>query len=156
MQVGSVQIGSVQVRPLADGDFFPWLGLYAEYAKFYDTELTDDKALLLWSWLIDKNRKIDGVVAVDDQGNLVGLAHFREFLRPLEGDFALYLDDLFVAEGSRGAGIGGALLQRVKQIGHDSGAAMVTWMTAADNETAQKLYDTVATRTKWVTYEMSV
>jgi hypothetical protein len=27
------------------------------------------------------------------------------------------------------------------------------WITAADNVTAQKLYDRIATRTSWVTYE---
>jgi hypothetical protein len=28
------------------------------------------------------------------------------------------------------------------------------WITADTNETAQALYDKVATRTRWVTYEM--
>jgi hypothetical protein len=30
------------------------------------------------------------------------------------------------------------------------------WITAADNSTAQKLYDEVGTRTSWVTYEAEV
>jgi hypothetical protein len=29
-------------------------------------------------------------------------------------------------------------------------------LTAADNETAQKLYDQVGTRTDWVTYEIEL
>jgi ribosomal protein S18 acetylase RimI-like enzyme len=32
----------------------------------------------------------------------------------------------------------------------------VQLITAADNETAQKLYDQLGTRTDWVTYEIDV
>ncbi len=31
---------------------------------------------------------------------------------------------------------------------------MVRWITAADNYTAQRAYDRVASRTTWVTYDM--
>jgi hypothetical protein len=30
----------------------------------------------------------------------------------------------------------------------------VRWITAADNATAQRLYDRVATKTAWVTYDL--
>jgi phosphoserine aminotransferase len=33
------------------------------------------------------------------------------------------------------------------------GHAGVQWMTAEDNNQAQALYDTLATRTAWVTYD---
>jgi hypothetical protein len=31
---------------------------------------------------------------------------------------------------------------------------VVRWITAKDNETARKLYDAVAQKTKWVTYDL--
>lgn len=147
---------AISVRPIADGDFFTWLDLYAGYGSFYETEMTDIKALTVWSWLVDANHELNGVVAVDDaaDGNMVGLAHFREFARPLAGHRGLYVDDLFVAPSARGNGAGTALLDHAKQVAADRGLSVVRWITAADNETAIKLYDQKANRTDWVTYDL--
>lgn len=150
---------SITVRPARDGDFFAWLGLYEKYAAFYETALTDEKALLVWSWLTDPAHEEDVLVAVDDDADdatLVGLAHFREFARPLESDRGLYLDDLFVDEDARGKGAGRALIEAVRSIAQERGLGVVQWITAPDNETAIKVYDEVATRTPWVTYEIDL
>ncbi|WP_374010730.1 N-acetyltransferase family protein [Leifsonia sp. LS-T14] len=146
---------SIEVRPVKDGDFFAWLDVYAKYAEFYDTELTDQKALLLWSWLTAPDHEENGYVAVDDD-RIVGLAHVREFPRPLEGDRGLFLDDLFVVEDERGSGVGGQLIAFVRGLAEERGLGVVQWITAHDNATAQKLYDTVGERTAWVTYEIDL
>ncbi len=147
---------SITIRPVREEDFFAWLELYAGYAAFYETELTDEKALLLWSWLINPGHEENGYVAVGDDDRLVGLAHVREFARPLETDRSLFLDDLFVAEDLRGQGIGRQLIEFVRELAKDRGLGVVQWITAADNEQAQHLYDAVATKTPWVTYELTV
>ncbi|MEJ3404030.1 GNAT family N-acetyltransferase [Rathayibacter sp. YIM 133350] len=145
---------SVQVRPLVDRDFFNWLGLWEGYTEFYASELTDTKALRVWTWLMDKNHDLSGFVAEED-GQLVGLAHVREYPRTLEGDRALFLDDLFVAPDARSHGVGAALIEKAREVARERGLRTVTWITAADNDTAQKLYDQVGARTEWVTYEAS-
>ncbi|WP_431221107.1 GNAT family N-acetyltransferase [Leifsonia xyli] len=146
---------SIEVRPVKDGDFFAWLDVYAKYAEFYDTQLTDQKALVLWSWLTAPEHEENGYVAVDGD-RIVGLAHVREFARPLEGDRGLFLDDLFVVEEERGKGVGGALIQHARSLAEERGLGVVQWITAHDNSTAQKLYDAVANRTQWVTYEIDL
>jgi GNAT superfamily N-acetyltransferase len=146
---------SIEVRPVKDGDFFAWLDVYAKYAEFYDTQLTDQKALVLWSWLTADDHEEDGYVAVDGD-RIIGLAHVREFARPLEGDRGLFLDDLFVVEEERGKGVGGALIQKARSLAEERGLGVVQWITAQDNSTAQKLYDQVASRTSWVTYEIDL
>lgn len=146
---------SIEVRPVKDGDFFAWLDVYTKYAEFYDTQLTDQKALLLWSWLTDPDHEESGYVAVDGE-RILGLAHMREFARPLEGDRGLFVDDLFVLDEERGRGVGGALIQKARSLAEERGLGVVQWITAQDNATAQKLYDDVATRTSWVTYEIDL
>ena len=146
---------SIEVRPVKDGDFFAWLDLYAKYAEFYETELTDQKALVLWSWLTAPEHEEDGLVAVDGD-RIVGLAHFREFARPLEGDRGLFLDDLFVLDDERGKGIGRRLIDEVRSIAQQRGLGVVQWITAQDNDTAKRVYDAVANRTSWVTYEIDL
>ena len=147
---------SVTVRPLGDKDFFPWLGLFEGYSAFYESELTDQIALQVWSWLIDANNDLCGAVAVNDNGDFVGFVDYREVPRTLSGDLALFLDDLFVAEDSRGQGVGTQLMGFTKAYAREHTLAQVQLLTAADNATAQVLYDQVGKRTDWVTYEIDV
>jgi len=147
---------SVQVRPLGDKDFFPWLGLFEGYSEFYKSDLTDEKALRVWSWLIDKNHDLDGAVAVADNGDFVGFTLYRPYPRTLSGDVGLFIDDLFVATDARETGVGRALLDFAKEYAKAHNYRQLQWVTAADNETAQKLYDEVGARTSWVTYEAEV
>jgi len=146
---------SIEVRPVTDGDFFAWLDLYEKYAEFYDTKLTDQKALLLWSWLTAPEHEEEGLIAVDD-GRIVGLAHFREFARPLESDRGLFLDDLYVLEEERGKGVGHTLIDAVRSRAQQRGLGVVQWITADDNSEARSVYDSVANRTSWVTYEIDL
>ena len=147
---------SVTVRPLGDKDFFAWLGLFEGYSAFYESELTDQIALQVWSWIIDANNSLDGAVAVNDAGDFVGFAHYRSVPRTLSGDLALFLDDLFVTEDFRGQGVATALMDFSKAYAREHKLAQVQLLTAADNATAQVLYDQVGTRTDWVTYEIDV
>ncbi|TFD21164.1 GNAT family N-acetyltransferase [Cryobacterium sp. TMS1-13-1] len=147
---------SVTVRPLGDKDFFPWLGLFEGYSAFYESELTDQIALQVWSWIIDANNSLDGAVAVNDAGDFVGFAHYRTVPRTLSGDLVLFLDDLFVTEDSRGQGVATQLMDFTKSYARARKLAQVQLLTAADNATAQVLYDQVGTRTDWVTYEIDV
>ena len=43
------------VRRVEDNEFFTWLDLYTGYGEFYENPVTDEKALLVWSWLTDKD-----------------------------------------------------------------------------------------------------
>lgn len=146
---------SIEVRPVTDSDFFPWLEVYAKYAEFYATELTDEKALVLWSWLTSPEHEETGYLAIDGD-RIVGLVHVREFARPLEGDRGLYLDDLYVLESERGKGIGHRLVQTVRSLAEERGLGVMQWITAHDNTEAQRVYDTIASRTAWVTYEIDL
>ena len=147
---------SIRVRALGDKDFFSWLGLFEGYSEFYKNELTDQKALQVWAWIIDKNESLTGAVAVDDDGRFVGLAHYREVPNTLSATRGLFLDDLVVTPESRSTGTGRALIEFAKEYAAQHRLTTVQWLTAADNEPAQRLYDDVATRTDWVTYEIEL
>ncbi|ODA91094.1 acetyltransferase [Leifsonia xyli subsp. xyli] len=142
------------VRRVEDSEFFAWLDLYTGYGEFYETPVTDEKALLVWSWITDAGNPLEAYFAVDEKDTPIGLAHAREFVRPLDGNRGLYLDDLFVRPGARGAGAGAALLERLRETARERGLSVVRWITAKDNETARELYDRVAEKTKWVTYDL--
>lgn len=142
------------VRRVDDGEFFTWLDLYAGYGEFYDSPLTDERAVLVWSWLTDPSHELEAYFAVNESGDPIGLAHVRVFARPLAGSHGLFLDDLFVAPDARGEGAATAILESLRDRARDEGFSVVRWITASDNAPAQRVYDRVAQKTEWVTYDL--
>jgi GNAT superfamily N-acetyltransferase len=142
---------SVVVRPVTEPDRERWAELYRGYAAFYEVPPPDlDR---LWS-RVTALGEIECLVAELD-GDVVGLVHVRAFARPLEGDWAGFLDDLFVDPAHRGSGAGEALLEHLRGLAAERGWGVVTWITGADNHVARRLYDRLAERQEWVTYDMT-
>jgi GNAT superfamily N-acetyltransferase len=146
-------MSDVEVRALETGDREAWRRLYAGYREFYECDPSDAVLDRVWGWLHDSDHELGGLVALVD-GDVVGLAHHRSYVRPSEGETGLYLDDLFTDASVRGRGVGRALIAGLAEIGRERGASKVRWMTASDNHTAQRLYDDVAERTDWLTYDL--
>jgi len=147
-------------RPVRADEFDPWTRLFRGYAEFYDWPTSDEHQRLIWSWIHD-DRTVEALVTVrvDDAGTEVGepegLAHLREWIRPLRGAVCGYLDDLFVAPSARGSGAVEALYAEMNRIARERGWAIIRWTTADDNYRARSFYDKVATRTTWITYDMT-
>jgi ribosomal protein S18 acetylase RimI-like enzyme len=150
------QDSPTRVRDLEQRDRAAWQKLYAGYGDFYKTPLSDGKADRVWAWLMDPGYEAFGLVAVDDDDTPIAIAHFRQFARLLADGIGIYLDDLFTAANARGTGAGTALIVRLEEIARERGAEVVRWITANDNFVGQKLYDRLATRTMWVTYDLAV
>lgn len=140
------------IRPLAPADEGEWRALFRAYREFYLLAASEDVVSRAWGWFMDPAHECQALVAEAD-GTVVGFAHHRRFSSPYTGASHIFLDDLFAAPAVRGRGIGRALIGRLTDMAAAEGRAGVQWMTAADNLTAQALYDTLATRTTWVTYE---
>jgi GNAT superfamily N-acetyltransferase len=140
------------VRPLAEGDAARWRELFHAYGVFYETEFTSEVLERVWAQLLADGSGIDGLVAERD-GQVVGIAHYRSHPDTFSGGRDWFLDDLFVDPAARGAGAGRALIEHIAELSAGTGGSL-RWITADTNETAQALYDKVATRTRWVTYEM--
>jgi GNAT superfamily N-acetyltransferase len=67
------------------------------------------------------------------------------------------MNDLFVAEGNRGRGVGLALIEAAAEAARAKGKRHLEWLTAVDNHRAQRLYDrTEAERSAWLGYELDV
>lgn len=141
------------IRPVALADKPDWARLYAGYAAFYKVDQTEAMRDTVWGWLMDPAHTTEGLVAEQD-GTVIGLAHFRAFARPLSASTGGFLDDLFVDPALRGSGAAEALLQALATEGRKRGWTVIRWITAEDNYRARGLYDRVADRTKWVTYDI--
>lgn len=148
-------LSAVKVRPVTDADRATWEQLYAGYAAFYSVAQTDAMRATVWGWLHDAAHGTEGLVA-EVNGVVVGLAHFRAFARPLSASVGGFLDDLFVGDAARGTGAAEALVQGVAEIGRRRGWTVIRWITAEDNYRARGLYDRLAEKTKWVSYDIKL
>jgi ribosomal protein S18 acetylase RimI-like enzyme len=143
---------TVEVRPVAPGDAAEWRELFRAYGVFYETDFPDRVMDAVWAWLLDPAHEVSGLVAEED-GTLLGFAHIRRLADTFTAGPGWFLDDLYVIPEARGRGVARALIERGYADATAAGGGTFRWITAQDNTTAQLLYDRIATRSGWVTYE---
>lgn len=147
----------LRIEPIVGDQVDDLLPLIAAYQRFYEVENIDD----------ERNREFFArFIAPSDDGLLLGAWHGRELL----GYACLYwtftslvpaeivlMNDLYVRPEQRGEGIGRALIETSAEIARERGAHHLQWVTAPDNETAQRLYDsTGAHREPSIEYELEL
>lgn len=143
------------IRPLLAEDQQAWRDLFRAYGEFYETTFDDVTIEKVWMLLLTAGSGIDAIVSLGDDNTVVGFAHYRSHPDTFSGGRDWFLDDLYVTPDARGAGHARALIEHIVQLARDAGSpGTFRWITAADNERAQRLYDSVATKTTWLTYEM--
>jgi ribosomal protein S18 acetylase RimI-like enzyme len=146
---------AAEVRPLRPDELEAALPLIAGYQRFYEAEPDDernraffarfigpsDQGLLLGAWV---------------DGELVGFATLYWFHSSTSASDTVLMNDLFVAEGVRGGGVGRALIDACLAVTRERRAAHLEWYTAPDNRTAQRLYDSYpgTERSTWYAYEV--
>lgn len=145
---------TITIRAPGPADRPAWEALYQGYAQFYGVPQTAQMRARVWDWLMDLAHEAQGRVAVLPDGRLVGLAHFRPFARPLSASTGGFLDDLFVDPQARGAGVATALIEALASEARARGWSVLRWITAQDNDTAMSVYNRLADRTAWVTYDL--
>ncbi|MGH9028838.1 MAG: GNAT family N-acetyltransferase [Acidimicrobiales bacterium] len=143
------------VRALGGGDFDGWSLLWLAYLRFYrsETEVPSEVTADTFDRLVSGRDGLTGLVAVSEEGLLVGLAH--AVFHPSTWSMGLYcyLEDLYVTPTERGTGAGAALIRAVYEEADRRGAARTYWETQEFNSPARSLYDKVARRTSFIIYE---
>jgi GNAT superfamily N-acetyltransferase len=142
------------IRPLESGDWDRWLPLWNGYLDFYRASLGEALTRSTFDRLVGRVDAMFGLIAVDEGGGGVGLAHC--LIHPTTWDTrpSCYLEDLFVAPAARGLDLGRALLEEAKRASTDLGAARLYWHTQEYNGRARSLYDQVGRLTSFVVYEL--
>ena len=149
---------ALSIRPVETNDENRWRELFRAYREFYHLPESEEIVSRVWGWLMDPEHECHGLVAEARTGEtddlrIVAIADFRRFSRPSTGSVGIWLDDLFTDPEVRGLGAGRALIARLQEIAAEEGRSVVRWITADDNAQAQILYDKVAVKTHWLTYD---
>lgn len=146
---------NITVTEAKAADYDAWASLYRGYADFYQVAVNDDILQQVWGWIMDPAQAFYCHVACDENGELIGLIHYRAMASPLRGKMVGFLDDLFVAPKARRQGVAQALLYELKQQAQSHDWPFVRWITAEDNHRARALYERLADKTQWLTYQLN-
>lgn len=122
------------------------LPLIRAYQEFYGVILIDDEKNRQFFNQFGPNNPtgIQFVAKVDDKP--VGFATlYYTFVSTIASKIGV-MSDLYVDPQFRGKGVGKALIEQCRDRARENGCARIQWLTAPDNETAQRLYESLPTK----------
>ena len=150
-----VTIGNVVIRDLAAADAAAWRGLWAQYLGFYGVTLAPEVTAHTWARLLDPAAPLAGRVALV-AGEMAGFALYLHHSSTWVAGDDCYLEDLFIAEAARGAGIGRAMIEDLKAIAQAAGWHRLYWHTDEGNSRARALYDQFTAADGHIRYRLEV
>jgi GNAT superfamily N-acetyltransferase len=139
------------VRPLAAADRQSWDPLWQGYLEFYKANVAPEVSEVTFARLTGRREPMGGFIATDE-AVAVGIVHWLTHRSCWTIGNYCYLQDLFVAPGRRGGGIGRKLIEAVYDKARALGCSRVYWHTHETNTVAMRLYDGVADRPGFVQY----
>lgn len=146
---------SLTIRPPTQEDYAAWRPLWDGYNAFYgrqgDTALPEHITRVTWQRFFDPSEPVFALLA-ENQGELVGLAHYLFHRSMTKVEPVCYLSDLFTLQSLRGKGIGRALIEAVCVQAKAAGATRVYWQTHETNAAGRQLYDKVARHHGFIVY----
>jgi GNAT superfamily N-acetyltransferase len=79
-------------------------------------------------------------LVVEEQGRLIGYTTFIRQFSTWDADFYIYLDCLYLSEEARGRGIGGELMDHIRDYAKAAGCKEIQWQTPDFNTGAIRFY----------------
>jgi GNAT superfamily N-acetyltransferase len=150
---------SFAVRDVRREDFAGWKLLWDGYNAFYgrsgEAALAEEITQTTWTRFFDATEPVQALVAEQD-GKLLGLAHFLFHRTTIQLNRTCYLNDLFTLDAARGRGVGRALILAVYEKARAAGSTRIYWQTHETNSLAMKLYDAVADKSGFLIYRKSL
>jgi GNAT superfamily N-acetyltransferase len=147
----------VHIEPVSQGQLETLLPLIAAYQRFYEVEEIDEERNRAFFARFIAPSEDGMLLGAWRDGELLGYACLYWTFTSLIPAETVLMNDLYVDAAVRGEGVGRALIEASATVGRERGAQRLTWITATDNETAQRLYDTTgAERSESIEYELGL
>jgi len=143
----------VVVRPAERQDRPQLLELIKGYFAFYRTPFPTESKLEALLDLLEEDPGLGVQLVADADGRLQGFASLYACFDTLVADRILVMNDLFVDPPLRNDGVGAALFDASLAYATVHGYARLDWVTAVDNQGAQRFYERHGGRRgPWVSY----
>ena len=134
----------VNIKQAGIEDMDAIIPLFIAYRTFYKFD-SDPEALRDYLYeRLKNNQCVIFLAVINDTGateTAIGFTQLYPSFSSLSLKKTWTLFDLFVSPEARQLSVGQQLMNRAKQMAHESGACEIMLHTAADNVTAQRLYE---------------
>jgi GNAT superfamily N-acetyltransferase len=141
------------IEPVSKDNIEQVLPLIRGYQAFYHAaEINDDKNRRFFCQFGLANPS-GCQFLFRDGDKVVGFATVFFSYTSVIAEKVAIMNDLFTVPECRGRGVGRQLIEHCRQFAADNNAVRLQWVTATDNTTAQKLYDSLDTASRdWKFY----
>jgi GNAT superfamily N-acetyltransferase len=143
------------IRPIGMNDRDAWEQLWTGYLDFYEKTVPRGATDFTWNRLTT-TYEMEGLLAVDDRGEALGLVQFLYHPSTNSIGGNCYLQDLFVIPSARRKRVGRRLIAAVVEAAKARQVAVVYWQTEEFNGTARRLYERVAKRSPFIRYQIDL
>jgi GNAT superfamily N-acetyltransferase len=147
----------LRIGPIEEAQLEELLPMIAAYQRFYEVErIDDDRNRAFFSRFLAPSE--DGMLVGAWRGRgLVGYACLYWTFTSLVPAEIVLMNDLYVEPHARGQGVGRALIEASATVACQREAHHLQWVTAPDNETARRLYDSTGARNEpSIEYELDL
>ncbi len=131
----------MSIRPIRPDDVPAVVALVRELADYekalHEVRLTEEQ---LTGVLFGDSPALFGHVAVADDGEIVGIALWFLNFSTWRGTHGIYLEDLYVQPGHRGAGLGKELLRTLAAVCVERGYSRLEWSVLHWNTPSIEFY----------------
>lgn len=141
----------ITLRGLEAADRPQWDGLWAQYQAFYKASIAPETSDVTFARLLDASVPMHGLIAQIDS-EVVGMVHYIYHYSAWTIGPYCYLQDLITRAEFRGKGVATALIKAVYEKAAAHGASRVYWLTQETNETAIRLYESLADRPGFIQF----
>ena len=141
------------IEVVSKSNLFEVLPLIRAYQEFYKVaEISDEKNSIFFSQFGDSS-PLGCQFIYRKSGKVISFATvYFSYTSTIVAKVAV-LNDLYTIPNSRGKGVGRQLIEHCRNYAAINGAARLQWVTAPENEQAQKLYDSMNTgKSTWQFY----
>jgi GNAT superfamily N-acetyltransferase len=147
---------NITMRPVKPGDEAHWRVMWADFLTGDDEPCPAEATTRLWQDALADDKPLRMLIAADESDAPIGFMVYVTHNYARSPRAVCYLIEFYVDPSRRGAGIGSAMLETLRQIGRDAGWLKIYWMTQADNFAAHRVYDKFGRRSPLVRYDMPV
>ena len=142
------------IEAVSDKNLEEVLPLIRQYQEFYNIpDINDDRNRKFFAQFSESGNNGCLFLFRNNEGIAVAFATvYFTFVSSIPAKVGV-MNDLYTVPDHRGVGIGKCLIKHCLQFALSKGAARLQWLTAEDNEPAQKLYDSLDTKKgAWMVY----
>lgn len=133
------------IEIVTEGNLQEVLPLIRAYQEFYEVAAIDDKRNEVFFAQFGPQNPFGCQFLYRLEGKVVGFATVYFTFTSTIAQKVAVMNDLYVVPGVRGQGVGRALINHCHDFARANAAFRLQWITAVDNDVAQRLYDSLET-----------